>query len=165
MGQDLEMATRRPLSLDMEKAPEADNQDGAEVRQDDSPSTSGSSGTKRSTSATGKAIDLIGGITFHNNEDVDDGVESGDGVEGSDRGASNSPANDKCVTSSNSPPLLELSLKRPRAPGDDDGNDKRVLRHSGGSAFSRYCLSSAVMRRGVLSWVSGVCACLVQASE
>jgi pseudo-response regulator 7 len=138
MGQDLEMATRRPTALDMEKAPKLDNQDGADARQDDSPSTSGNSGNKRSNSGTGKAIDLIGGIAFQSNEDVDDGVESGDGVEGSDRGASNSPANDKCVTSSNSPPLLELSLKRPRALGDEDNTEKRVIRHSGGSAFSRY---------------------------
>ncbi|CAM6096262.1 unnamed protein product [Calypogeia fissa] len=146
MGQDLEMATRRP-SLDMEKAPKPDNHDGAEARQDDSPSASGNSDNKRSTSNAGRAIDLIGGIAFQNNEDVDDGVESGEGAEGSDRGASNSPANDKCVTSSNSPPLLELSLKRPRAPGEDDGQEKRVLRHSGGSAFSRYSTNGTTIQQ------------------
>lgn len=48
--------------------------------------------------------------------------------------------NNKSIYYSKESPTLELSLKRPRDVEDSDagGQDRNVLRHSGGSAFSRY---------------------------
>ncbi|KAL3695766.1 hypothetical protein R1sor_009842 [Riccia sorocarpa] len=159
MGQDLEMATRRPRSAELVQQSQQANQHNDNNALDrGSPSSSdrndadqmeeGYNSGAANSGGSAKAIDLIGGIACLNNDDAKEGDDS-DGVEGSDRDASNTPVmNDKYV--SGSPlPTLELSLKRSRAPGEEDGDveDKRVVRQSGGSAFSRYSTSGVIIQQ------------------
>jgi hypothetical protein len=160
MGQDLEMATPRPASQDaeqsqqpvcganrieesasaMEKIEAANCGEKCTELQDGEPVNSGANGSADKTSQ--KAIDLLGAIATHPPADImEQPGDSGDVGEIMDQGGSKSPKNlDNLVSRSYSPPTLELSLKRsrPRDEIDTDIDDRRMLRHSGSSAFSRY---------------------------
>ncbi|KAH9569794.1 hypothetical protein CY35_02G009400 [Sphagnum magellanicum] len=160
MGQDLEMATPRPASRDaeqsqqpvcganrivesasaMEKIEAANCGEKCTELQDGEPVNSGANGSADKTSQ--KAIDLLGAIATHPPADImEQPGDSGDVGEIMDQGGSKSSKNlDNLASRSYSPPTLELSLKRsrPRDEIDTDIDDRRMLRHSGSSAFSRY---------------------------
>jgi len=159
MGQDLEMATPRPASRDaeqsqqpvcganrivesasaMEKIEAANCGEKCTELQDGEPVNSGANGSADKTSQ--KAIDLLGAIATHPPADImEQPGDSGDVGEIMDQGGSKSSKNlDNLASRSYSPPTLELSLKRsrPRDEIDTDIDDRRMLRHSGSSAFSR----------------------------
>lgn len=155
MGQDLEMATRRPGVVELQEAEQEKQLNDSAALDNGSPSSSnrndvdqmeeGYNSGAANSGGSAKAIDLIGGIACQNNEDPKEGEDS-DGVEGSDRGASNSPVMNDKYASGTSMPTLELSLKRSRVPGDDDVEveERRAVRQSGGSAFSRYFLHLSI---------------------
>eukprot|EP01018_Ginkgo_biloba_P018380 Gb_06535 [translate_table: standard] len=89
--------------------------------------------------AATKAVDLIGAIASKpkvGNSELED-IGSRDVLE---KGINNSQVKDKGVTDFKHLPFLELTLRRPRPSGDEDGDpeERHVLRQSGGSAFSRY---------------------------
>lgn len=152
MGHDLEMATRRPASHEMEKAHQADHasqlaeddiacamqEDGPTPSGDneDGPSTSGGNGSNEESFE--KAIDLINGIACQPPTlaaEQDEGSEDGDDH---DQRGKRTPDRDNLGLDSG--PTLELTLKRPRSAVDTTGDfeERQPLRHSGGSAFSRY---------------------------
>ncbi|CAM6006856.1 unnamed protein product [Sphagnum balticum] len=158
MGQDLEMATPRPAIGDveqsqqpvcganrieesasaMEKIEAANCGEKCTELQDGEPVNSGANGSADKTSQ--KVIDLLGAIATHPPADImEQPGDSGDVGEIMDQGGSKSPKNlDNLASRSYSPPTLELSLKRsrPRDEIDTDIDDRRMLRHSGSSAFS-----------------------------
>ncbi|BFI28125.1 pseudo-response regulator 7 [Marchantia polymorpha subsp. ruderalis] len=158
MGQDLEMATRRPGVVELQEAEQEKQLNDSAALDNGSPSSSnrndvdqmeeGYNSGAANSGGSAKAIDLIGGIACQNNEDRKEGEDS-DGVEGSDRGASNSPVMNDKYASGTSMPTLELSLKRSRVPGDDDVEveERRAVRQSGGSAFSRYSTSGVIIQQ------------------
>lgn len=161
MGHDLEMATRRSACDGGEKdehaegAREHQGEEAACVMQDDgpspcgdneeSPSPSGPNGAAEESSP--EAIDLINGIASQPQAQAAEqpGVSEDGDEEVDERGRSSPKGN----SGSDSGPMLELSLKRPRSAVDNDGDveERPPLRHSGGSAFSRY--SSGALGRGL----------------
>ncbi|XP_024365931.1 two-component response regulator-like PRR37 isoform X2 [Physcomitrium patens] len=160
MGHDLEMATRRSTcnTAKLDQQPDVGRQqddDDACVMQDvgpspgednvESPSTSGKDGTTEESSL--KAVDLINGIAC---QPQTQGAEQAEGSENDDgeldqRGRS-SP---KDHSGSDFGSMLELSLKRPRSAVDNDGDteERQPLRHSGGSAFSRYGSGGTIIQQ------------------
>lgn len=153
MGRDLAMATRQPGSREMEKVQQQEclhrsEEDTACAMEEDGPTANGenrdgpssSSGNASNGEVSQKAIDLINGISCQPHMvNVEQPGDSEDCDADLDQRGSSSPK--KNNSGSNSLPTLELSLKRPRSvaenDGFNDGEERRVLRHSGGSAFSR----------------------------
>ena len=150
MGHDLEMATRRSACDDNEEQAEGvrrqEGEDAACVMQDDGPSPCGDNGSSPSPSGANgvaeesspEAIDLINGIACQPAaQAAEEREESENGDEEMDQRGRSSP---KANSGSDSGPMLELSLKRPRSAMGTDGDveEWQPLRHSGGSAFSRY---------------------------
>ncbi|KAH9326000.1 hypothetical protein KI387_006178, partial [Taxus chinensis] len=140
MGKDLEIAVHGQTLVEVEhhqdeKAPcdqicaREDNAEGDEI--EDPMDTDGSPG-KIAT----KAADLIGTIA---SKPKSRNIEPEDNRNGEvlEKGA-NTQMKDKTVADFKHLPFLELTLKRPRQNGEDDGEaeDRHVLRQSGASAFS-----------------------------
>ncbi|KAL2642364.1 hypothetical protein R1flu_009951 [Riccia fluitans] len=158
MGQDLEMATRRPGNAELQQVQQSKQLNEKNDLDRGSPSSSdrndadqieeGYNSGAANSGGSAKAIDLIGGIACQNNEDTKEGDDS-DAAEGSDRGASNSPVMNEKYASGSALPTLELSLKRCRAPGEEEADveDRRIVRQSGGSAFSRYSTSGIIIQQ------------------
>lgn len=157
MGHDLEMATRRPASHEMEKAQQAEHdcqlaeddvacamqEDGPTPSSDNGDGPSASGGNASNEESSEKAIDLINGIASQPQTlgaAQDEGSEDGDDI--LDQRGKRTP--DRENLGSDSGPTLELSLKRPRSAVDTTGDfeERQPLRHSGGSAFSRYFLGN-----------------------
>ncbi|KAG0616531.1 hypothetical protein M758_5G123400 [Ceratodon purpureus] len=152
MGLDLEMATRRSASDATENGAQAEGvrqqqgDDAACVMQDDGPSPCGDNGGSPVPSgpngggeeSSPEAADLINGIACQRQAQGAEQpeVSGNDEKELDQRGRSSPKAN----SGSDSGPMLELSLKRPRSAVDNEGDleERQPLRHSGGSAFSRY---------------------------
>jgi pseudo-response regulator 7 len=164
MGHDLEMATRRSACDDNEKEGQAEGvrqeqgEGAACVMQDDGPSPCGDDGSSPSPSGANgaaegsspEAIDLINGIASQPlAQAAERPGESENGDEELDERGRSSP---KGNSGSDSGPMLELSLKRPRSAVDNDGDveERQPLRHSGGSAFSRCALDAL----GTENWVA-----------
>lgn len=159
MGHDLEMATRRSGGDVNEKDEQAEGvrqqgEDGACVMQDDgpspcienggSPSSSGPNGGGEESSP--EAIDLINGIACQPQaQAAEQREETGNGDEELDDRGRTSP---KANSGSDSGPMLELTLKRPRSALEHDGDleERQPLRHSGGSAFSRCTFDAYQLR-------------------
>lgn len=151
MGQDLEMSTLRlaqaePAHFHNDKGP----MNPACVEPEIPPATSSGvagmldedAGMVSLQEDSRKAIDLIGAIASKAKiqEDEEQG-DSGDADDLLENHASNSPSSkEKTFSDADSPPLLELTLKRPRQTEEEDRgrDDRRILRHSYSSAFSRY---------------------------
>lgn len=151
MGHDLEMATRRPGCDCKEKDEQVEGvrkpqgEDAACVMQDDGPSPCGDNGESPSSSgpngtaeeSSPEAIDLINGIAGQPQVQTCGGEEEEDTGDGDEEPDQMSPKANR--SGSDSGPMLELSLKRPRSAVEHDGEveERQPLRHSGGSAFSR----------------------------
>ena len=142
MGQDLEIAVPGQTAAELEhreeekvmytqtfgreeNAPLASSVEGVEIQEEpvevgDSPSSE----------VATKAADLIGAIANKPNNG---------NSELEDNGNREALDNDKTGTEYKHLPFLELTLKRPRQNGKEDGEpeDRHVLRQSGVSAFSR----------------------------
>lgn len=169
MGHDLEMATRRPAGDGCEQDQQQaegvrqEGEDAACVMQDDGPSPGGDNGESPSSSgrngaaeeSSPEAIDLINGIACQPQaQAVEEREETGNGEDDGDQRGGASP---KANSGSDSGPMLELSLKRPRAALEHDGDleERQPLRHSGGSAFSR-CTWDALCTKIGIAWIAHV---------
>eukprot|EP00249_Psilotum_nudum_P018298 c26733_g3_i2 orf=325-2886(-) len=145
MGQELQIATPRLAAVEVKYLKEGTSIPDSVHLADGNASSSPGEGkemVKGTGGSRGLSIDLIGAIDCQNN-DVEG--ESGDREDAMDEGAIKVlKTKEKSISDSNFLPTLELSLKRPRSGGEVDGDveDRRVLKHSGSSAFSRYNTSS-----------------------
>eukprot|EP00245_Coleochaete_scutata_P016687 TRINITY_DN787_c0_g1_i1.p1 TRINITY_DN787_c0_g1~~TRINITY_DN787_c0_g1_i1.p1 ORF type:complete len:1008 (-),score=244.35 TRINITY_DN787_c0_g1_i1:298-3321(-) len=93
-----------------------------------------------------KLADLLGSIVVNKAkeaaaaEKVMD-VDGGSGEQCEERGGSSSPNKGNLEPEVDGFPILELMLKRPRSEDETDQEERKILRQSGGSAFSRYSTS------------------------
>jgi pseudo-response regulator 7 len=165
MGHDLEMATRRSacdgneIDGQAEGVRRQEGDDAACVMQDDGPSPCGGNGESPSPSgpngaaeeSSPEAIDLINGIACQPQAQAAEQPEESEiGDEELDQRGRSSP---KATSGSDSGPMLELSLKRPRSAVDNEGDleERQPLRHSGGSAFSRCAFDASVRAESLVA--------------
>eukprot|EP00252_Welwitschia_mirabilis_P020397 TRINITY_DN49_c0_g1_i7.p1 TRINITY_DN49_c0_g1~~TRINITY_DN49_c0_g1_i7.p1 ORF type:complete len:822 (-),score=156.41 TRINITY_DN49_c0_g1_i7:877-3342(-) len=122
MGKDLEIAVQGQKNLDLEEQEDKENDEDAEIQQ------AMAEGGSPSEETAMKAADLIGAIGSRTKSD---NLHAEDNLIGR--------ALDSC-TQMKHMAFLELSLKRPHPIGkaDNGPEDRRILRQSGGSAFTRY---------------------------
>eukprot|EP00249_Psilotum_nudum_P018297 c26733_g3_i1 orf=325-3045(-) len=148
MGQELQIATPRVTAVEIKYLKEGTGMPDSTHMAYGNTSSSTDEGKQMAMGNFGsrehstKAIDLIGAMGCQNRDDEGESDEIEDAM---DKGMINAPkSKDKSISDSNFLPTLELSLKRPRSGGEVDGDveDRRVLKHSGSSAFSRYNTSS-----------------------
>eukprot|EP01018_Ginkgo_biloba_P012240 Gb_04977 [translate_table: standard] len=156
MGQDLEIAVPRQAATYVKHLPEEKIlHDQASAKKEDIPSAicgeggqinkgSIDTGSNGSGEPFTKAIDLIGAMSSKAKDRYVDQEDNVCGEEVQGKGATLSEFNGRVVSDFNSKPLLELTLKRSRPSGDEESEpgDKRVLRQSDASAFSRYNTSA-----------------------
>ncbi|XP_024398057.1 two-component response regulator-like APRR7 isoform X2 [Physcomitrium patens] len=159
MGHDLEMATRPSAcnTTGKDQQPEVARQldeDAACVFQDAGQSPDGINGESPSSSlrndaaeeSSPKAIDLINVVACQpQTQDAEQPQESENDFDELDPQGSSPKVN----SGSDSGPMLELSLKRPRSAVDNDGEleERQPLRYSGGSAFSRYDSGGTIIQQ------------------
>lgn len=159
MGHDLEMATRRSacVTTGKDQQPEdaqKQDEDAVCILQDAGPSPDGANAESPSSSgrndaaeeSSPKIIDLINVIACQpQTQDAEPQESENDDEELDPRGRS-SPKNNSASDSGTS---LELSLKRPRSAVGNGGEleERQPLRHSGGSAFSRYGSGGTIIQQ------------------